>query len=161
MDLTFPCPDGVFNVRVAAVLLHGNKLLAMRDERSPYYYLPGGRVRLGETFEAAVLRECREELDIEAKLVRPLWLVQSFFTEDVSQNRYHELCCYYLIEPEESLMSRGDTFMHREREHRQTFTWLPFETLSKTYLYPLFIKEKITALPDSLTLLYENEGTNV
>ena len=64
MDLTFPCPDGVFNVRVAAVLLHGNKLLAMRDERSPYYYLPGGRVHLGESFEAAVLRECREELDI-------------------------------------------------------------------------------------------------
>ena len=157
MDLTFPCPDGVFNVRVAAVFLHDDKILAMQDERSPYFYLPGGRVKLGETFEHAILRECSEELDIEAKIIRPLWLVQSFFTEDVSGNRYHELCCYYLIDPDDALTAHGDTFPHREREHRQTYSWLAIDKLSEYYLYPLFLKDRITDLPQSLVLLYENE----
>lgn len=157
MDLTFSLPEGVFNIRVSAVLLHDGKLLMMKDERSPYFYLPGGRVHLHESFEDAIRRECREELEIEATIIRPLWLVQSMFTEDVSGQRYHELCCYFLIEPDHALLSRGHSFLHREREHRQVFSWLPLERLSDEYLYPLFLKTRIFALPESLELLYENE----
>lgn len=49
MDISFKTADGVFNYRVAAIILRENKILAMHDERSPYYYLPGGRVSLYET----------------------------------------------------------------------------------------------------------------
>ena len=38
-----------------------NKILAMHDERSPYFYLPGGRVQMGETAEHAVVRGVEEE----------------------------------------------------------------------------------------------------
>ena len=62
MDVTFVTPEGTFNYRVCAVIIHDNHLLAMQDERSPYYYLPGGRVHLGETLESAMHREMREEL---------------------------------------------------------------------------------------------------
>ena len=55
MDITFRTPEGRFNYRVCAVILNGEYLLAMKDERSPYYYLPGGRVMLHETAEEAVL----------------------------------------------------------------------------------------------------------
>ena len=157
MDLTFPLPDGVFNVRVCAVILHENRLLAMRDERSPYHYLPGGRVRLFESFEDALRRELLEELEIDAALVRPLWLAQSLFTEDVQQDRFHELCLYYLVEADETLLARGETYLHRERTHLHRFTWLPVDTLKDAYFYPLFLKERISQLPDALTLLFEVE----
>ena len=74
MDISFLEGNGKFNYRVCAVITDGGRLLAMRDERSPYYYLPGGRVKLFETAEEAVLREVREELLIDARIVRPLWL---------------------------------------------------------------------------------------
>ena len=56
MDITFTTEEGRFNYRVCAVLLDGSRILAMHDENSPYFYLPGGRVKMGERAEDAVLR---------------------------------------------------------------------------------------------------------
>lgn len=79
MDISFEAGNEKFNYRVCAVILNDGKILAMQDERSPYFYLPGGRVKLGETAEEAVVREIKEELNITVRIVRPLWLNQSFF----------------------------------------------------------------------------------
>lgn len=95
MDISFKHEDQKFNYRVCAVILSENKILAMHDERSPYFYLPGGRVAMGETAELAVIREVQEELGITPRIIRPLWLNQAFFTEDVDALRYHELCIYF------------------------------------------------------------------
>ena len=70
----------------------------MHDDRLQYYYLPGGRVSIGETAEHAVVREVQEELGVTPKIVRPLWLNQAFFTEDVDNLNYHELCIYFLMD---------------------------------------------------------------
>lgn len=78
MDITYISGQEKFNYRVCAVIVSGGKILAMRDERSPYFYLPGGRVRLGETAEHAVIREVEEELRITPRIIRPLWLNQGF-----------------------------------------------------------------------------------
>ena len=98
MDISFQNGNAKFNYRACAVILHEGKILAMRDERSPYFYLPGGRVQMGETAEQAVLRELAEELWITARIVRPLWLNQGFFQEDVDGLHYHELCLYFLVD---------------------------------------------------------------
>ena len=98
MDISFKNGNEKFNYRVCAMMINDGKILAMRDERSPYYYLPGGRVQMGETAEHAVLRECKEELNAEPEIIRPLWLNQAFFTEDVEKIQFHELCIYYLMD---------------------------------------------------------------
>lgn len=38
-------------------MISDGKILAMHDERSPYFYLFGGRAEMGETAEHAVIRE--------------------------------------------------------------------------------------------------------
>ena len=90
MDISFKVNNEKFNYRVCAMIISDNKILAMHDERSPYFYLPGGRVELGETAEHAVVREVQEELCVTTKVIRPLWLNQAFFTEDVDKLNYHE-----------------------------------------------------------------------
>ena len=62
MDISYVWEKQKFNYRVCAIMLSDGKILAMHDERSPYFYLPGGRVKLGETAEQAVVREVQEEL---------------------------------------------------------------------------------------------------
>ena len=158
MDISYHEGGGKFNYRVCAVMVHEGKLLAMRDERSPYYYLPGGRVKLGETAEDAVLRELREELGIAAAIRRPLWLNQGFFTEDVDQLRYHELCLYFLMDfTGTDLLARGQSFRRDEGVHSHQFTWLPFESLSDAYFYPIFLKKEIFHLPEAFALRTEVE----
>ena len=56
MDISYNCENQKFNYRVCAMIIAENKILAMHDERSPYFYLPGGRVKMGETAEQAVVR---------------------------------------------------------------------------------------------------------
>ena len=134
------------------------KILAMHDERSPYYYLPGGRVEIGETAEHAVIREVQEELGVTPKIVRPLWLNQAFFTEDVDNLNYHELCIYFLMDVENTdLLARGKIFTANEGHRTHTFEWLEFSRLKDEYFYPLFLKKDIFILPDEFTIHTEFE----
>ena len=152
MDISFKTPEGRFNYRVCGVIIRNGKLLAMQDGVVPYSYLPGGRVQLHETAEDAVLREIREEMNLEARIIRPLWLSQSFFTEDTSGERFHEICIYYLLELP-GIADENFSFMENGRRNR--FEWIPFGDLKEKYLYPEFIKDRIWNLPEQLEIVVE------
>lgn len=156
MDISFKTGNENFNYRVCAMIISDGKILAMHDGRSPFYYLPGGRVQMGETAESAVVREMKEELGITAKVIRPLWLNQAFFNEDVNKIDYHELCIYFLMDVSETdLLSKSEKFTLKEGEKTLTFEWLGFERLKDEYFYPLFLKEEIFNLPSEFTLRTE------
>lgn len=72
MDIAYTSGNDKFNYRVCAMIISDGEILAMHDDRSPYFYLPGGRVMHGKTAEDAVIREVQEELGITAKIERPL-----------------------------------------------------------------------------------------
>ena len=153
MDVTFDTDAAKINYRAAGIVIEDGKILAMKDEKSPYYYLPGGRVLMGETAENAVLREFREELCADARIERPLWLAQSFFTEDVDGKRYHELCVYFLMDiGGTDILSRGERFTLYEGVHTHVFEWLPVESLENEYFYPLFLKTEASRLPETFTI---------
>lgn len=157
-DISYVVGNSKFNFRVCGIIIHDGKILAMHDERSPYYYLPGGRVKVGETAECAIVREIEEELCITPRIIRPLWLNQSFFNEDVSKQDFHELCIYFLLDVSDTdLTEKGAKFILRERHHTHEFEWLSFERLKDEYFYPIFLKTEIADLPESFTLRTEFE----
>ena len=158
MDISFQIETQKFNYRVCAMIISGNKILAMRDERSPYFYLPGGRVAMGETAEQAVVREVQEELGVTPKIARPLWLNQAFFTEDMDGICYHELCIYFLMDiSDTNLLEKGNIFTLTEGKHIHTFEWLEFKRLKNEYFYPTFLKKEIYSLPNEFTIRTELE----
>ena len=156
IDICFKTEYGKFNYRVCAVIINDNKVLAMRDNHANYYYLPGGRVQFNETAEKALLRELKEELNIDASIIRPLYFNQNFFNEDVLKVDYHEICIYFLVDiGNTDILSRGNLFCGVETKKNQKFEWLTFERVKNEYLYPLFIKKKIDNLPTSFEMITE------
>lgn len=154
MDITFKTEQGKFNYRVCGIITHNNKILALKDEGGPYYYLPGGRVKLHESIEEALKREMQEELKIEAEIVRPLWLHQNFFK--IEKEKYHEICLYFLLDISKTgLLEKGETFMLHDGEKQLNFKWIAFEKLKEEHIYPTFIKKEIFNLPENLTILTE------
>jgi 8-oxo-dGTP pyrophosphatase MutT (NUDIX family) len=113
---------------------------------------------MGETAEHAVVREVQEELGITPKIVRPLWLNQAFFTEDVDHLDYHELCVYFLMDISHTdLLLRGELFEWKEGKRNHIFEWLTFERIKDEYFYPLFLKKEIYNLPKEFTIRTEKE----
>lgn len=158
MDLTFTTEQGLFNYRATAVITRNDKLLVMRDNSCSHYYLPGGRVKYNESVQDAILREIKEELGVDAKLIRPLWFAQMFFEFDESETHCHELSVYYLTKiPDDALSNLNVKYHGIEDEKEQTFEWVDINTLKSLNLYPLFIKDKILNLPNHPEFITERE----
>jgi 8-oxo-dGTP diphosphatase len=70
-------------VRVAAVLPIDGRVVLVRHRKgaSTYYLLPGGGVEFGETLEAALEREVREETGLLMRIRRPLFISDTLDTE--------------------------------------------------------------------------------
>ncbi len=147
MDISFKSSEGAFNYRVAAIIVNDGKLLVLQDEGIPHDYLPGGRVHLGEPAEAALVREVREELDIDLPPHRLVFMAESFFT--LMGTRYHEMCLYHLMEAPPELLARGESFTWVEGDEVHHFRWVKFEELRDLSFFPIFFKERIFSLPDS------------
>lgn len=61
--------------RVCAAIIRANTILMVyhKDEERSYWTLPGGGVEVGETPEAAVVREVKEETGLDGRVVRFLF----------------------------------------------------------------------------------------
>ncbi len=74
-----------------AVFRTGRVLLARRSKQ-PFagaFSLPGGLVEIGETLEAAALREVQEELQVNARIVAFNQFVESIDRDSAGKIRHH------------------------------------------------------------------------
>ncbi len=157
MDISFKTQQGRFNYRVAGLIIHNEQILIMKDETSPYYYIPGGRVNLHEVAEDAIKREIKEELRIDVKVNRMLWSSENFFVEETNGETFHEIAFYFLLDlVDTSLFEKSNPFVLKEGgEQRLRFYWKPIGELKELYMYPLFLKERILNLPQTLEHIIE------
>ncbi len=151
-DLSVLLPCGQLNIRVAALIVHNNKVLLERGENSPFYVLPGGRIKFGESAEEAIVREMDEELNLKIKVGRCLYVHQNFFLWRPEDNiDCHELGFYFLAEAPCAQIEQN----FRNLDGKSTFTWVDFETLKKIKFYPLCVQQNIDNLPEYAQLITE------
>ncbi len=54
------------------VILKEGKILVAKDDKDPFYKLPGGRVKEGESLEEACTKRTKEETNADIKILKSL-----------------------------------------------------------------------------------------
>ncbi len=89
--------DKFFKHSVKAIIIKDGKLLVESVDygRGRYCKLPGGGQEWGETMQQTIIRECKEELNLD---VTPLRLVLARDYIAKNHNQSYDLDCFHLAE---------------------------------------------------------------
>ncbi|NLW79916.1 MAG: NUDIX domain-containing protein [Ruminococcaceae bacterium] len=143
MDVSYRMEAGRFNLRAAGLLVSNNKLLVMKLDTTPYYFPPGGRVKLHENSAETLKREWAEELELAVKVDELAVIAESYFTEMVTGEQYHEIGFYYWLEPQcaEALPTRQEFERVDEAGKPLYFRWQPIDALGDIFIRPPFLQK--------------------
>ena len=145
--------DFKFNFRVVGVLIKNGKLLIHRSHADDFYALPGGRAEMGENTETTIIREMEEELQIKVTVERLLFVNEAFF--DYADLRFHELGFYYLLNCDDENLKLDHQFEVNENGTIFEFRWVDLDEIANEEVYPLFIRQRITSLPQTVEKFVE------
>jgi 8-oxo-dGTP pyrophosphatase MutT (NUDIX family) len=147
-----------FNYRVAGLAIHEGKILLHQYEGFDFWALPGGRGEMGESSEDTIQREFYEELGEYVDIQRLLYIFESFYNH--RDYHVHELCFYYLIDFQEDseILNRTEAFEVKEIDGSiLTFKWFDLVEVPFVEMYPVFIKENILDLPETIKHIIDVE----
>lgn len=142
MDCTFKTDEGKFNFRVGAIIASGRKVLLARNpnEKREFYYSVGGRVKVGEEPEHAVLRELKEETDIDCEIERMAAIHENFFVCDDGV-KFHEISIFFLIKPSKELLNIKNGHLTKDGPNSEYLEWIDLDNLNGKTIYPKFYKD--------------------
>jgi len=136
--------DGVrFNFRVGAAIYRAGSVLLQTFDGIDFWVVPGGRVEMLESAENALQREIREELEVEPRIDRLLWILENFFQFD--GRHYHEIGLYFLVNVPDAVPD-GD-FASPEAGIAQRLRWFALEDLPHVNLKPTFLRDHLRYPP--------------
>jgi ADP-ribose pyrophosphatase YjhB (NUDIX family) len=103
------------------------------------FALPGGHVEFGETNEQTLIREFKEEMDVDITVSDLKWVAENFFPLD--DKMCQQICLYYEVKLlDTSITSNKDFFLGSERDSagniKMEFHWVPIKDISKINAYP-------------------------
>ena len=150
----FKTPEGVFNHRVAAVVIDDGYLLLHKSEKDDFWSLPGGRLELLEDSKTALEREFIEEVNEALQVERMLWIVENFF--DYEGQQFHELGMYYLARlanKDAELNNKNMRHVGYEPTAKLLYKWFKLEDVKEMRIFPSFIREGVSDIPSVCTHL--------
>ena len=121
-----------FNVRVYGILIHENQIMLTKENRfgKSFTKFPGGGLEFGEGTKECLKREFQEELSIEVKIEKLLY-VTDFFQESAFDSKQQIISIYYKVASANSNFNRKDIKVDSEVE---SIVWKPLESLSENDL---------------------------
>jgi len=145
-DWNFSDANSSCSFRTAGVLIRNNKLLLQSFKGD--YALPGGRVNFGETAKAGVIREFKEELNVDIAFQRLIWVEEHFWKWD--NKDMHSLCFYSLVSLKNN-SALPDDFTGAALDNKEVlYEWVALDNLASLPVYPPFIKDKIKNIADGV-----------
>ena len=155
-DLCVPCGNGVLNVRVGAIILKDGRLLMAGNEGADYLYSVGGRIKLGETAEEAVIREVLEETGVRAEVDRLGFVHENFFLGDSPAKLgrlIHEISFYFYMRMPDGFEPLSASFTEDGRA--EFLRWV--DPADNVKLFPAFFRTELLSPSDTVRHIVTDE----
>ncbi|HWK56102.1 MAG TPA: NUDIX domain-containing protein [Parapedobacter sp.] len=130
--------SGYFNIRVYGILINENQEVLISDEREygmEFSKFPGGGLEYGEGLSAGLIREFKEECDVEIEILRHVHTTDVFIKSAFNDSQV--LAVYYLVRNRTPLRCRFSTEVfdfEADRAIDQVFRWIPVGKLKESDL---------------------------
>ncbi len=141
-DMCVPCGEGLLNIRVGAIIMKDGKILMVGNERADYLYSVGGRIKLGETAEEAIVREVMEETGVKLEIDRLGFVHENYFYGDAPTNLgklIYEISFFFYMKVPGDFSPISESFA--DGGSREFLNWVSLDDSIK--LYPEFFKTEL------------------
>jgi len=130
-DITIPLSGVIVNFRVGAIIHYEDRVLICRLPDKNWWYVPGGRIAVGESSHEALSRELSEEISGKWEIGSPVASSENFFKVD--DKEYQEVCLYYAVN---WLSEPMDLSSHSY----EVFKWVTINSINDYIIKPDFVK---------------------
>jgi ADP-ribose pyrophosphatase YjhB (NUDIX family) len=137
MDLAFEIDNKHFTCRVAAIILEKNQILMAKHKDYPCYYTVGGRVKINESTEDAIIREIKEETGIDYEIENLSFVQERFYTS--SNQEQHEITFYY--KTKENIKTKNLENKYSDQGENEKLYLLDIDNLNSFNVVPTFFKD--------------------
>ena len=135
-DINLSVEKDRFNFRVAAYITCKDSILLQKADNIDFYNLPGGRAKFQESTKEAIIRELKEELNLEVDSPKLMVVAENFFTW-AGQN-VEELLFVYKIELSDEYYEKLDHFKNIDSECEYMY-WVNKDKLKDLDIRPTLI----------------------
>ena len=125
-------------VRPSAIIINDGKVLLVKSEYhgDTFYVLPGGKLKVGETMGDCLIREIKEETNLDITLKKFLYL------RDYISDKEHVVDIYFLAEISGS-SDATNKFDTSTSGVIKALEWVPLEELKDKTFFPKLFKTKL------------------
>ncbi len=134
-----------FNVRVYGILIFDGAVLVSDEyiKRNKITKFPGGGLEFGEGLRDCLVREFKEELDLDVEVKDHFYTTDFFVTSSFDTNS-QVISVYYLVNPISKMDFLVSTSPHNyeKKEGAQSMRWIKLSDLKETD-FTLIIDRKV------------------
>lgn len=127
-----------FKYRVSAIFIYKDKVLVDKYGKDKFC-LPGGYVEIGEISSDAMIRELKEEINLDFEILSFGGVIENFFTNIKSQ-KTHGIEFYYYVRLKNEKDYNLIDYDRVENDHgtiiHHHFKWIKINELNKFKLMP-------------------------
>lgn len=136
-----------FNIRVYGVLVHEGFVLISHETFRAHSFtkFPGGGLEFGEGPEEGVVREFKEELDLEVTVERHLYTT-GFFQRSAFYPADQVISIYYMVRAGQLDVQRIAAIRNNNGHESERFEWVRLEDLHEGLMTFPIDKKVVTLL---------------
>lgn len=136
-----------FAINVRSVIQNSERILLCRMKGEDFYFLPGGHVEFGESVNAALIREIKEELGANVIENDFLGAVENIYQD--KQQTHHEVNLVFEVELDKENI--------RVLEDHIEFHWVKVEDIAIQKILPIALKESLIKWLDDKKIFWNSQ----